>query len=52
MFHVSLLREYDGSGEHRHFSPALPIVSGDGKVEFEVEKILRHRRKRGRGKGY
>ena len=37
MFHVSSLKGYDGSGEHRHFSPALPIVSGKGEVEIKVE---------------
>jgi hypothetical protein len=40
----------DGSGEHHHHSPALPIVFGDGGVEFE--KGLCNKRRRGSKKGF
>lgn len=48
VFHVSLLKQYRPSG--RVQPPPLPILI-DGVLEFEVEAILKHRKRRyGRGK--
>ncbi len=48
VFHVSLLRAFDGSGVGR-FPSSDPIILGDAG-EFEVDRIVRHR-ERGRGRG-
>jgi hypothetical protein len=39
VFHVSLLKQYKGSGP----APPPPTIQEDGTVEYEVEKLLAHR---------
>ena len=51
VFHVSLLRLYHPAGDERAVPQGMPVLTEQG-VEFEVDRIVRHRRKRGRGKGY
>jgi hypothetical protein len=51
VFHVSLLREYHSVENERALPVGMPVLV-DSHVEFEVDRIVRHRRKRGRGKGY
>lgn len=51
VFHVSLLRAYHPVGDERAVRVGMPVLTEQG-VEYEVERIVRHRRKRGRGKGY
>ncbi len=46
VFHVSLLKPYvPGRGIH----PPPPQLTDDGKVEYEVERILQHEDRRYRG---
>ena len=45
-FHVSLLKPYYKDSFDRDEPPPPPIQFDDGHQEYEVEKILRHRRKR------
>ena len=41
VFHVSLLKKYDGSGEHRgSVEPAPVVLDTSGEPEYEVEDIL------------
>ena len=48
-FHASLLTPYRPDTKLKRRSPPLPPVSlTDGSVEYEVEKILRFRTRRGR----
>ena len=49
VFHISLLRPYRTGGDG--VSPPEPIVV-DGTAEFEVERILAHRDRRGRAREY
>ena len=52
VFHVSLLTPYRAPGDGRIEREVLPVIgTSEGDVEYEVEQILRHRKKRGRGRG-
>lgn len=51
VFHVSLLRSFVATGAERADRVGMPVLTGQGE-EFEVDRIVRHRRKRGRGKGF
>ena len=45
VFHVSLLKGYDSSGEHRaEVEPTPLLVTPEGELKYEVEKILQHRK--------
>ena len=48
VFHVSLLRPYDASGDAHRWLPPDPVII-ERQPEFEVESILRHH---GRGLQY
>lgn len=50
MFHVSLLKQYVHGSVNQSKAVPQPILIGD-ELEFEVERILRHRKRRGRGHG-
>ena len=43
VFHVSLLRAYDGSGAHRADQATPAVIQVADTVEHEVKKVLRHR---------
>lgn len=47
-FHVSLLREFHDDKFEREKPPPPAIEFDDGHVEYEVERILNHKRKRGK----
>ena len=45
VFHVSLLKGYDSFGKHRAEIKPTPIVlTPEGELKYEVEKILQHRK--------
>ncbi len=48
IFHVSLLEAYKESTIPRRIQPSLPCIEIDNHVEYEVEKVLDSRRRRGK----
>jgi hypothetical protein len=49
VFHTSMLKPYfEDSTSWRDAPSPLPIIMADGTEEFEVERIISHRRRRGR----
>lgn len=51
VFHVSLLKQYVPGSVTQSRAVPEPVLVGD-EVEYEVDRILRHRKRRGRGSGY
>lgn len=47
-FHASLLKPYHEDDFNRQLPPPPPLQFQDGHAEYEVEKILNHRRRRNR----
>ena len=50
VFHVSLLKQYEPGVVTQARPVPEPVLVG-GEVEYEVDRILRHRKRRGRGGG-
>lgn len=48
VFHVSLLRPFVEAGVERSLPQGAPILTDVDEVEYEVERLLRHRLRRGR----
>ena len=51
VFHVSLLKQYVPGNVGQTIAVPEPVLVGD-EIEYEVDKVLRHRRRRGRGVGF